>query len=190
MAEVLLTSETFIKSVTNISDNVAGKFILPAAREAQETQLRGVVGDCLLAKLKELAAREPDGTRALDDPANSAYKDLVDQAQYFLAYASVAEVLYKVSYKVGNFGVARSTDEHLQAVPQDEVAKQIYYYQSKADGWCRRLQHWILQNKAAFPELRVCDCASLQANLRSSATCGVFLGGTRGKVLPGGGGCC
>ena len=35
MAEILLTSEAFVKSVTNVSDNLAGKYILPSIREAQ-----------------------------------------------------------------------------------------------------------------------------------------------------------
>lgn len=187
--EILLTSEKFVKSVTNISDNVAGKFIMPSIREAQEQGLRGILGDCLLARLKQLVS---DGV-FLEDPIPVdalPYKDLLDRAQYYLAYKAVVELANKVSYKIGNFGVARSSDENLEVVSQDEIAKQIYYYQSKADGCCLTLQRWILQNKASFPELRACDCAAMQANLRSAATCGIFLGGARGKIVPGGGGCC
>ena len=55
---------------------------------------------------------------------------------------------------------------------------------------CRDLQRWLLDNRAAFPELRGCDCDAIQANLRSAASCGLWLGGVRGKKLPGGGGCC
>lgn len=187
--EILLTSEKFVKSVTNISDNVAGKFLLPSIREAQEQGLRGIVGDCLLTALKGMVA---DGVFQQDPLPLDAepYRDLLDRAQYYLAYKAVAELLNKVSYKVGNFGVAKSNDENLAVVTQDEIAKQIYYYQSKADGCCRSLQRWILQNLAAFPELRDCDCAAMRANLTSSATCGIFLGGPRGRKLPGGGGCC
>lgn len=178
-----------MKSVTNISDNVAGKFILPALREAQEIGLRGILGDCLLARLKELVA---DGEITPDSvtPGYEAYKDLLDRAQYYLAYRTVTEVCNKVTYKVGNFGVSKSTDDNLQTVTQDELAKQQYYYQEKADGCCRDLQTWILSNRAAFPELRACDCAAMKANLRSAATTGLWLGGPRGKILPGGGGCC
>lgn len=185
MAEILLTSETFVKSVTNISDNIAGKYLLPSIREAQEVGLRGILGDLLFDRLKELVST---GDITAGDYA--AYKDLLDRAQYFLAYAAVVELCDKVSYKVGNFGVAKSNDENLAVVTHDEMVKQQLYYQSKADGNCRRLQRWILSNKAAFLELRACDCAAMQANLRSSATSGLFLGGARGKILPGGGGCC
>ena len=54
MAEILLTSEAFVKSVTNVSDNLAGKYILPSIREAQEQGLKGILGDPLLAKVKDL----------------------------------------------------------------------------------------------------------------------------------------
>ncbi len=56
MTEILLSSEAFIKSVSSISDNVAGKYILPSLREAQEIGLRGILGDCLLDALKERKA--------------------------------------------------------------------------------------------------------------------------------------
>ncbi|MGD7407522.1 hypothetical protein ACQCP7_25955, partial [Ralstonia pseudosolanacearum] len=115
--EILLTSEKFVKSVTNISDNVAGKFLLPSIREAQEQGLRGIVGDCLLAKLKELVGEKQIGLEQ-----NRDYQDLLDRAQYYLAYKAVAELLNKVSYKVGNFGVAKSNDENLAVVTQDEIA--------------------------------------------------------------------
>lgn len=185
MAEVLLSSETFIKSVTSISDNLSGKYLLPSLREAQEVGLRGILGDCLLRRLKEMVA-----AGEADAEGNEAYKDLLDRAQYYLAYRTVVEVADKVSWKVGNFGVSRTTDENLAAASQDDVAKQKYYYQSKADSACLELQRWVLDNRAAFPELRDCDCAAMRSNLRSSASCGIFLGGARGRMMPGGGGCC
>ena len=194
MAEILLTSETFVKGVSNISDNVAGKYLLPSIREAQEIGLRGVVGDCLLAKLKEVAAYRPapERPRSYDDNNYDyqPYIDLLDRAQYFLAYTAIALLLPKLTWKIGNFGLAKSNDENLTVAPQEEVAKQQFYYQSKADGCCRDLQRWILQNRTTFPELRACDCAAMEANLRSSASCGIWLGGPRGRRLPGGGGCC
>ena len=54
MTEILLSSERFIKEVTSVSDNLAGKYLLPSLREAQEVALRGILGDCLLERLKEI----------------------------------------------------------------------------------------------------------------------------------------
>lgn len=172
MAEILLTSEQFVKSVTNVSDNLAGKYILPSIREAQEQGLKGILGDNLLAKVKDLFN---------SDSLEGHYKELVDHCQYYLAYATIVEVTNKISFKIGNFGVAKSQDENLQVATYDEIVKMQYYYQSKVDAYCLDLQNWILANKEHFPELTACQCNKIKSNLRSAASCGIFLGGARGK---------
>lgn len=174
MAEhILLTSELFVKSVTSVSDNLAGKYLLPSIREAQEQGLKGILGDRLLAKLKDLSR---------NNALEGKYRELVENCQYYLAYAAIVEVTNKVSYKIGNFGVAKTQDENLQIASYDEIVKQQYYYQSKVDAHCIDLQKWILENKASFPELTECQCRRLSSNLHSAASCGVFLGGARGKI--------
>lgn len=137
MAEILLTSEAFVKSVTNVSDNLAGKYILPSIREAQEQGLKGILGDCLLSKVKHLFNT---------DSLVGIYKELVDHCQYYLAYAAIVEVTNKVSFKIGNFGVAKSTDENLQVASYDEIVKMQYYYQTKVDAYCLELQVPIVPN--------------------------------------------
>jgi len=177
--EFLLVSETFVKSVSSISDNVAGKYIQSSIREAQEISLKSILGTCLLGKLKELGL-----AKELDEPENVAYKDLVDKCQYYLAYTAIVELTNKVSYKIGNFGVAKSNDENLTVATQDEIAKMQYYYQSKADFCALEIQQWLLENRTAFPELTDCVCKKIQSNLYSAASCGLWLGGPRGRVSP------
>ena len=172
MAEILLTSEAFVKSVTNVSDNLAGKYILPSIREAQEQGLKSILGDCLLSKVKHLFNT---------DSLVGIYKELVEHCQYYLAYAAIVEVTNKVSFKIGNFGVAKSTDENLQVASYDEIVKMQYYYQTKVDAYCLELQQWLLQNRESIPELTECQCRRLSSNLHSAASCGIFLGGARGK---------
>lgn len=109
------------------------------------------------------------------------YQTLVDRCQYYLAYTTIVEVTNKVSYKIGNFGVAKSTDENLQVATQDEIAKMQFYYQSKADSACLDLQNFLLDNRADYPELTECACHKIESNLHSAASCGIFLGGARGK---------
>lgn len=173
MAEILLTSEAFVKSVTNVSDNLAGKYILPSIREAQEHGLKSILGDCLLSKVKHLFNT---------DSLEGIYKELVDHCQYYLAYAAIVEVTNKVSFKIGNFGVAKSTDENLQVASYDEIVKMQYYYQTKVDAYCLELQQWLLQNRESIPELTDCHCRKLSSNLHSAASCGIYLGGGRGKI--------
>lgn len=176
MAEILLSSEAFIKEVSNISDNTAGKYILPSLREAQEQGLKGILGDALLSKLKDIVKNHETG-----NPEYFMYKALIDRCQYYLAYKTIVEVTYKVSYKIGNFGVTKSNDENLQVATKEEIDNQRYYYQAKADAYCYELQGWILENKGAFPELTECHCKKIKSTLYSAATCGIFLGGQRGK---------
>lgn len=176
MAEILLSSEAFVKSVTSVSDNLSGKYILPSLREAQEIGLKSILGDALLAKLKALVK-----DKTIDTPENVHYKELIDRCQYYLAYVTIVEVTNKTSFKVGNFGVAKSTDENLQVATQDEIAKMQYYYQTKADACCYDLQNWLIEHRTDLPELNDNDCRRIQSNLYSAATCGIFLGGRRGK---------
>lgn len=178
MAEILLSSEKFIKEVTNISDNLAGKFILPSLREAQDVKLKGILGSCLFKRLKDLIREE-----LIDEEGYEAYKDLVDNCQYFLAYSCVVEVLNKVSYKITNMGVTKTSDQNIQNATPEEIDKMLYYYQSKADSYAFTLQSYLLENRDAFPELKGCDCDRIHANLHSAASCGIFLGGARGKKL-------
>lgn len=173
--EVLLCSEAFVKSATGLSDNIYGKYIRPALREAQEVSLRNVLGDCLTDALKSKVADD-----SIADEANAPYRELLDRAQYFLAYAAVADICPRVAVKVTNFGMAKSTDEHLSSAGNDEAARMEYFYASKADSALYALQGWILDNAASFPELRSCDCGRIRACLTSAASCGIWLGGRRG----------
>lgn len=172
MAEILLTSEAFVKSVSSISDNLQSKYLLPSIREAQEVHLKGILGDALLSRLKQLMK---------DNQLDGKYKELVDNCQYYLAYMSVIETSNKVVYKLSNAGVHKTMDENIQSVTQDELAKMQYYYQSKADSYCQTLQNYLLENRSDFPELSENHCRKIRANLYSSASCGIFLGGARGR---------
>lgn len=176
MAEILLSSEIFIKSVTNISDNVAGKYILSSLREAQEVGLKNIIGESLLEKLKSLVKDDK-----INDHENIRYKYLLNKCQYYLAYQTIVEIVYKVSYKIGNAGVVKTTDDNLQVATMDEIIAQKEYYQGKADFHCMEVQNYILQDMADYPEVDDNLCKKIHATLHSAATCGFFLGGARGK---------
>jgi hypothetical protein len=173
MAEVLLTSESFVKSVTSISENVFGNYLLPSIREAQETSLRGVLGDSLTDRLKEVVSSP--------ETSEKKYLDLIDKLQYFLAYSTIVKLIPKVQFKIGNAGVIKTTDENIQTATFSEIEKMIFNYQNQADVECRKLQQWLLKNYSDYPELSENDCRSIKANLTSAASCGLWLGGARGK---------
>lgn len=176
MNEVLLSSEKLVKQIAGVSDNVAGEYILVSIREAQEIKLKSIVGPALLAKLKGLVEAD-----TVDAAGNEYYAELIQKAQYYLAYSAIAELTYKTTFKITNFGVAKSNDENLQVPAFDEVARVRDYYQSKADFYCIELQTYVFENRRHFPELGECHCSRIHANLYSAASCGIFLGGARGK---------
>lgn len=191
----LLTNEDFVRNVTAISDNVAGKYLLPAISEAQEIHLKSILGTTLLAKLKELTQNNafggdfgPDVTEDYDEDYNTTenspnahYYALLQNCQYYLAYKSVSELLYKVTYKIGNFGVSKTTDEGMQAVSEAEVDKMRNYYTSQADFFALEVQNFLLNNRTSFPELTEGDYHRIRANVYSAASGGLWLGGARNK---------
>lgn len=175
MKEILLVSEKFIKDQTDLSDNISSKFLLPAIREAQEINLRSILGDKLLDALKNAALE------GLDIPKNAKWKSLVTNVQYFLTYQTLSNILLLVAVKVDNLGVSRATDDNIEAVDFQDLYSMKGYWQSKADWYAKRLQSYILKNRSLYPELDENDCYSIQSNMYATATCGLWLGGARGS---------
>lgn len=183
---VLLASENLLRELTGVSDNVASKYITAALREAQDIRVKSVIGGCLLSRVQELIVSKEIDT----DTRFIMYRDLADKIKYFLVYAAVTELARQVSYKVTNAGVVKTADENVQNASFSEVMSQVEYYETKADYYCIELQKWLCCNASAFPELD-CDClCRIKSNLTSAASCGIWLGGARGKSYPTGGGCC
>ena len=56
-------------------------------------------------------------------------------------------------------------------------------YIDKSDVAKLDLQNFLNANNEQIPELHVHDCDKVNAETHSAATCGIFLGGVRGKVL-------
>ena len=178
MAEILLTSERFVKSVTSLSDNLDGKYLQGAIREAGDIYLTAILGSSLTEALKRKVA-----DRTIENIANAAYKDLLDVAQYFLAYTTAVQVMQTVDYKIANAGVVKTPDQNVVTATDEERDRKVEYYQAKADACAYRLQMHVLNNRALFPELDDCACRQIKSNLYSAATCGIFLGGPRGKSI-------
>ena len=173
MTNVYFIDPELVKQITNVSDNIEGKVLGPAIIEAGNA-LRDIVGDALCDKLEELIS-----TEKIDLGENVNYKLLLDKSQYFLAYTAASLTTTLTAVKIDNFGVSRSTDEHIESLSLTDVFTISEHYQRIADDYCRKLQNWILKNKKKFPELTENQCNDIKANLYSAASCGIWLGGTR-----------
>ena len=189
--EVLLTSEDTVKELTAISDNVESKYLLPAIREAQDVYLREIIGDQLMAKLQwcvdnnafrgAFAPADFNDDFETEGGGNPQYKKLLGKIQYYLAYKTVAELIPKVSYKVVNMGLVKTSDDNVQNATYNEIVLQRDYYVSRADYYCLMLQNFLLENKSDYPELSQQKANEIHATLKSAASCGIWLGGPRGK---------
>ena len=176
MEKVLLVSANFIKNVTNIDDNMPGKLIEPAIYEAQNEGLRTVLGDSLVDRLEDLVR-----TDKIDQEGYEMYKALLTKCQYYLTYTAMANICMLTAVKVSPAGLEQVSDEHMEPLDMTDSFRLQSFYQMKADYLCHQLQNYVLNNKAAYPELKECDCRMMKANLFSAATTGLWLGGVRGK---------
>lgn len=174
----LLVDETFIKSVTNISDNIRSKLIEPAIFEAQNEDLRGVLGDRLLSRLIDLVV---SGDIYKEEYSN--YKELLIKCQYFLAYTVASNICILTAVKIDNAGLQQVSDERMNPLSISECFQIQKYYTNRADYLCKQLQNYLLQNKSLFPELCHNSIHSIKSNLNSAASCGIFLGGPRGRKI-------
>lgn len=177
MKNVLLTNEDFVKSITNISDNISGKYMFPCIKEAQNEDLRMVLGNTLTNRLKELVSNGEISTEE-----NKKYKELLDECQYFLAYCAVSKLVLLTSYKLSNFGVSTTSDEHINSPSLNEILTMKDLYVNKSDFYKYQLQTFLLSNRNDYPELSVNDYKSIRSNIWSAASSGLWLGGIRGKI--------
>lgn len=179
MAKVLLISEDKIKTLSGLDNNIWGKNLLPAIREAQEIGLQGIIGSCMYERLCSMVE---DGS--IMDNKNSAYKSLLDnQIQYYLLYKVISDLIPIIGIKLANIGVVISNDEHIQNLTEDERSRVDTYYEQRSDFYCKRLQEYLLNNKELYPELDECACNNMKANLESAASTGLWLGGYRSHII-------
>lgn len=178
--DVLLIDDNYIKSVTNISDNIAGDYLLPAIQLAQDIELEETIGTRLKETLQELVF-----DNLINTEGYSNYKYLLDRyIQPYLCYSAIAHLIPNVAHKIANAGVLRTDDEKMYNVSSDEVDRIKAHYKHIADVYKYRMQRHLIACYGDFPELMEYKSISdLRANLYSAAGCNLNLGGARGKGI-------
>lgn len=178
--DVLLISEDYIKSTTNISDNISNDYLLPAVKLAQDIELESTIGTHLLQKLQVLVFDNNIGNEE-----NVMYKLLLDKyIQPYLVYSTIKHLTPTVAYKIMNQGIVRTDDEKSYNVTTNEVDKVSEHYKHLANVYKKRLQLFLIANYNNFTELmKWKSLADIRANLYSAAGCNVNLGGARGKYI-------
>lgn len=177
MNTTLLVSEKYIKQNSGLDENLYGKFLLPAIREAQEMNLQSIIGTSLYEKICELV-----NTGEICDDENYEYKYILDKhIQPYLMYMTIANIIPLIGSKITNLGTVVSNDEHVENLSKNDRDSLKDYYTLRSDHYARRLQNYLCKNYILFPELKTCDCEAMNANLKSAATSPIYLGGSRGK---------
>jgi hypothetical protein len=178
MTNILFISEDFIKTNSGLNDNLFGKSLLPAIREAQDVYLQQIIGSTLYQKLINLINEETIG-----DVENAIYKELLDEyVRSYMLYQTIVQVIPVTNVKLSNYGTTLSDDQYLVNLSQGDAELIEKHYSILADFYARRLQEFIL-NHCNELNVDVCTCEGIRANLKNAATCGIFLGGERGRRL-------
>lgn len=177
MTKTILTSEDYIKTNSNLNENVWAEYLLPAIREAQDIELQEYLGSCLYARLLDLV-----DSGDISDSANTQYKALLDDyIQDYLMYQTITDLVPIIGSKIANLGTVISNDEHVVSLTEDERSRLKTHYQYRADSCARKMQEFLLNNRDLFPELQDCDCDRMRAHLKSCESVGLWLGGYRGR---------
>ena len=177
MNNVLLISEDYIKSHTNLTDNLTAGYLLPTIKLAQDINLQNTIGTNLYNRLRELV-----NTGDIVDLDNYNYKNLLDNYILpYLTYCVISMVTLPASFKITNAGVVRTDDEKMNNVPLSEVNLIKEYYNKYANYYKKLLQNYLYDNQSKYKELNSNDISNIQSNLYSAADSAIFLGGARGK---------
>lgn len=172
MTNILLIDEDYIKTHSGLNENVWGSYLTPAIREAEELGLQTILGTTFYKSLLEMVD---------NDSVTEEVGELIEQyIQPYLMYKTISDLVPIIGVKLTNLGVVVSNDEHLTNLSQGERELVQNYYLLRSDFYARRLQEYLLDNLTLYP-MDECACKKIKANLHSSASTGLWLGGERGK---------
>lgn len=172
MSIVLLISETALKQYTVINDNVDACYITPAIKKAQDMGLQPLIGTALYKKLCDLVT--PIGnppTMPIDNPANAAYKILLDDyVRTYLQDRTAVELVWNLFAKIRNNGIVTSNDQQTQQMSIGDceyLRKKLDY---DATFYANRMTQYLCANAALFPEYGQRECADMPANRKAYDT--------------------
>lgn len=166
MSKVLLISESTIKKVTLINDNVSGSYLLPAIQTAQDIDLETAIGPALVRKLQDLVASGEIAN-------NELYKKLLDEyVTPFLCWATMTNIQLNLNYKFSNSGMIQNYDDKKAAIDYSNgkaLEKQYEYYQNS---YGMKLKNYLCSNSSKYPEYH--QCVEHQG-AEELPLCGIFL---------------
>lgn len=177
---IYLMSETTMKKRSLITDPTLSIFIKPAIELAQKVGLRGIIGDCLLDKLKMLVSTKTVGGDGflINLPENVHYKDLLnDQITDYLVYQTMSEAIIPFRDKMRNAGIVNTVDNNYQQPDfKGEIIYVKNYWDDKAQYFGKILRDFVEEHLDWFPEYNACDeCDNKNGKQENVYRCNIVL---------------
>lgn len=145
---VQLVSETTLKKLTLINDNVDVCYIAPAIEKAQDMGLQPLIGTCLFEKLCKLVESGQIGSAD-----NLAYKTLLDDyVTPYLCQRVMADIQVPLFAKIRNAGIVQSQDQQTQQLTKGDVDYIRADYEYNATFYGKRLTEYLCANSTKYPE--------------------------------------
>lgn len=145
---VQLVSETTLKKLTLINDNVDVCYIAPAIEKAQDMGLQPLIGTCLFEKLCKLVESGQIGSAD-----NLVYKTLLDDyVTPYLCQRVMADIQVPLFAKIRNAGIVQSQDQQTQQLTKGDVDYIRADYEYNATFYGKRLTEYLCANSTIYPE--------------------------------------
>lgn len=149
---VLLISESTLKSVTLIGDNIDNCYILPAIKISQEIDLESLIGPVLVEKLQYLV---DSGDISLEQ--NKKYKVLLDDyITEYLCWQVATAVQINVNYKITNSGTIQNQDLNKNAIDYQNGKKLMDQFQHYSNAYATKLKNFLDSYISDYPEYTKC----------------------------------
>jgi hypothetical protein len=136
----ILLSESRLKELTIIDENVDPKILTPTIRDVQELYLLPILGTALYNDLQNEVVSDPDLSGNLD------YQNLLtNYIQIFMAKAVQYECYMELNIKTTNKGVQTKTGENLSSASLGDIVQLANRESSKMKIYQERLTSYLLQ---------------------------------------------
>lgn len=172
--KVRLVSADFVRQNVCLNANIESKYVNAAIREAQNMSLNTLIGSQLLTAL---CKKVYEGDEFDDDE-----KTLIGYIEYFVAYDAGARLVTKVYGKVSNAGVTVNKDDTYEPADFKYITYIADKYSNTADYYAGRIVDCLKEMKI---ETGAREKGDMMPSASSSARCGIYLGGARGKRVRG-----
>lgn len=166
MAYVLMISESRLKKITSIDENVEPDDLVPFITQAQDLKIQSVLGTYFFNNLKDSIA---DGT--LTDAERTLLNDYI--APLIANYATYL-ALPSLNYKIKNKSVLNPSSEEAVNTALDELKYLRESYKSTAEFYEARLLDYLCDFSDLFPDYTNPDGNGMNPATNRKSTGGIY----------------